>query len=367
MANVGLDIYIPYTGDPDSTLPWADDDDGLLTPGSLLLFEPNHSANPISGMPALNADMPNIAYKRAIDMLGSATFVGSITTTTLTVTNKTAGTIKPGQTLATTGGVTAATGILSQLTTTEGDSSLGGKGTYSLTTSQTVAGGTSMATIVPDSVALSLTRGGSVDTASQLVTERSSKGGIHAIISQTNNTVNSIGFVAKGKTAVHNWLMGNADHSYYMSVWDRVTRVATSGGPPQYYAGSPAFNGLFLSNYDGAGASLVTTSLGTFLDPNSGFNVTGNRFHAMAESAHAGTITAWEAVVALVGLYGAYGAAGTYGNKSASRITYRAYIEDLTISGRTYAQVQAADYAAYLAAFATGGRYNGDTYTAPAI
>jgi hypothetical protein len=49
------------------------------------------------------------------------------------------------------------------------------------------------------------------------------------------------------------------------------------------------------------------------------------------------------------------------------RVLYRAYIEDLTVSGRTYAQVQALDYALWQAAFAPGGRYAGDTFTPPAI
>lgn len=55
----------------------------------------------------------------------------------------------------------------------------------------------------------------------------------------------------------------------------------------------------------------------------------------------------------------------TYRNKQNSVILYRAYIEDLTVSGRTYAEVDALDYALYQAAFAAGGRYFGDTYTDP--
>jgi hypothetical protein len=35
MVDFGLDIAIPFTGDPDPSLPWADDDDALLVPGSL--------------------------------------------------------------------------------------------------------------------------------------------------------------------------------------------------------------------------------------------------------------------------------------------------------------------------------------------
>lgn len=48
-------------------------------------------------------------------------------------------------------------------------------------------------------------------------------------------------------------------------------------------------------------------------------------------------------------------------NKAASRVLYRWYLEDLTVSGRTYAEVLAADYALYQQAFGVGGRYYGDT------
>ena len=49
-----------------------------------------------------------------------------------------------------------------------------------------------------------------------------------------------------------------------------------------------------------------------------------------------------------------------------SRAVYRMYIEDLTVSGRTYAQVDAIDYAQFTKDVLTvGGRYYGDTYTDP--
>jgi hypothetical protein len=43
-----------------------------------------------------------------------------------------------------------------------------------------------------------------------------------------------------------------------------------------------------------------------------------------------------------------------------SWVVYRFYVEDLTVSGRSLATVYALDQAALAAAFATGGRYNGD-------
>jgi len=53
-------------------------------------------------------------------------------------------------------------------------------------------------------------------------------------------------------------------------------------------------------------------------------------------------------------------------NKSASGIFYKLYIEDLTVSGRSYEQVDAIDFALYTSAFSAGGKYYGDSFTDPA-
>ncbi len=66
----------------------------------------------------------------------------------------------------------------------------------------------------------------------------------------------------------------------------------------------------------------------------------------------------------LTNSYLSAGADAAY-NGHSSRVYYRFYLEDLTISGRTYAQVEALDKAVFDAAFAAGGRYNGDTWTSP--
>ena len=50
---------------------------------------------------------------------------------------------------------------------------------------------------------------------------------------------------------------------------------------------------------------------------------------------------------------------------TASNTDFLLAIEDLTVSGRTYAEVDALDYALYQAAFAADGRYHGDTNTDP--
>lgn len=360
MTDYGLDFAIPYTGDPDPTLPWADDDDALLVPGSLALIEPNHSANPIVGVPALSADIPNIAWKHLANNLGSAVVTGSISSTTLTVTAVAAGALKPGQIISGTG-VTAGTYILAQLTGTTG-----GTGTYTVSASQTVSS-TTITVAARDATSLAFTRSGVADVAGALITERSGKGGLHLILSQTNNNVNYQGFAISGKAALVDYLMANPDHTYYYSMWDRLTKVAITNAPDLMLIGSNTSSGLFALQV-GDGRDMPTGSGGENRDPSSGFNALGNRFRSIVSSAHTGGTTGWSAHLFGGGVYGPYGPiAATYGNKSPSRILYRTYLEDLTVSGRTYAQVQSLDYALWQAAMGTGGRYYGDTFTAPAI
>jgi hypothetical protein len=164
MVDFGLDIAIPFTGDPDPSLPWADDDDALLVPGSLALFDATHSAGPLSGIPAAGADIPNIAWKRAKDVLGYATFTGRIDNgtagnagTVLTVTALAAGAIQLGQTI--TGAGVTATYITGQISGTPG-----GVGVYSVYTSQNVPA-TAITAAPATQTMLSLMRGGQADQA----------------------------------------------------------------------------------------------------------------------------------------------------------------------------------------------------------
>lgn len=75
----------------------------------------------------------------------ATTTAGTIATTTLTVAGTVTGTFAPGQTLLGTS-VTANSIILAQLTSTESDSHLGGKGTYQLSQSSTISVAAAMTT-----------------------------------------------------------------------------------------------------------------------------------------------------------------------------------------------------------------------------
>lgn len=281
----GLDFAIPYVGDPDASLPWADDDDVMLVPGSLGLLELAHSASPVAGVPANNAVIPNIAWKRLKDLLGSG-----------------------------------------------------------------------------DATTLGFVRDGA-DIANVMVTERSSKGGLHGIVSQTNGTTANQGMRIRSATPLFDYIAANQTHDFYYSRWDRVTRIATSGNVHQAAFGSNTANYLALiqgaSMFPSSGAALI----GQTENPVSP-NTLGNRLRAIAVANNTGS---GAFAFADMACWGGRGMSASSVNQGASLIKYRSYLEDLTVSGRTYAQVYALDLALWTAAMGAGGRYADDTFTAPAI
>jgi|GEM_PF-3268361 len=378
MPDYGLDIAIPFTGDPDPTLPWADDDDALLVPGSLALFDATHSAAPLAaGMPAKDTDIPNIAWKRFRDLVGYANFSGRVDSGTagtagnvLTVTALAAGALAPGQSLSGTGLAGGGVYITVQLTGTPG-----GIGTYQTTApTSTNTGSQTLAAAPIDATSGSLTRSGVADQPNIIVSERSSKGGIHVMVSQVNDTVNGNSIAISAKPTILNYVTANRSHSFYFSRWFRTTRSATAVSTIAPLTGGIGTGGtnyimqLIQAAAAGFPAASVPTPLLALEDPIAPhLGYTGNNFRAYAGAGPGnGPVTA-QLPVALNGwgLLGSYNNAGTYGNKSSSYIAYRSYIEDLTVSGRTAAQVAAIDYALYQATMGAGGRYSGDTFTQP--
>lgn len=361
-----LDWVIPTVGnvDPDPTLPWADATDGLLVPGSLVLFEPNHSANALVGSPAPGgAVYPNVALSYATALVGACSFTATVSGTTMTVSAVASGALKAGQTIVMSG-LSSAAGILSQLTGTPG-----GVGTYQLTVSATISTPTA-GSVNTTTAKFSLDRGAAgsgatADTAGLLKTERTTKGGLHVIISQTNNNTAFQGLSINPGSGLLNWILGNPNHEFYYSVWDVLTRAALSPQPPFASLASNTSAGLIALYADGtvqlpSGAN----QLGTKQAPAT-WSTLGPRFKSVGINGPVGgplSTVAYNYNLAQFGPVGGWNNAGNYGNKSASRILQRIYMEDLTISGRSYADVEARDYALWQEANSAIGRYYGDTF-----
>lgn len=210
--------------------------------------------------------------------------------------------------------------------------------------------------------------------------ERTTRGGLHGIFSQTQN-------VAAGDTThlairlpepIRLWLGSGAgkSHSTFVSVWGATTRVSDMNAA-QWDAilelmegNTTAGRTLIRSNGEGYSNVNNTNHLGSSHYPAK--VLPAGPFRKAIGTGAAGGVSAnynSNSVFAVgnVGLnkYSGGSTPVPLGH-SGSRVLYRVYIEDLTVSGRTYAKADALDQTLFSAEVLTaGGRYYGDTYTDP--
>lgn len=197
----------------------------------------------------------------------------------------------------------------------------------------------------------------SAATPAEAIFERTLKLGLHGIYSQIANNVSNHGAVVYLSNQIRDYIIANKTHRFYVSHWSQRTRAALSTGHRFSEIGS-AGNFLFYMN-----SAQNTSRVAGSSKNDGGFNVIASRFNSIEASALAGNNVS---VLAYLHVFGNYGSSTNLTNVCPSDVFYRGYIEDLTVSGRTYAEVEAIDYALYQAAFAPGGKFYGDTYTDPA-
>lgn len=199
--------------------------------------------------------------------------------------------------------------------------------------------------------------------------ERTGKGGLHAMLSQTNQTTSQQALSIEPTAATRQYIIDNFEtNDFYFSVWSQVTRQGNSGGnvAPQslfHFSSSTTDYGFFTTTSsvnNGAGAENWEPSINRF-----GANsVDVPHFISFQDDGWvSGTLTGNERLALLLGTGDAWGSFNI--NKTPSTILYRLYIEDLTVSGRTYQEVQALDKQLFDAAFSEGGRLANDTYSDP--
>jgi hypothetical protein len=194
--------------------------------------------------------------------------------------------------------------------------------------------------------------------------ERTPRGGIHAIQSSTQTGSNQ-GFQTQIPLPIIAYIKANPSHSYYFSHWATPTKLGTGsqdefGGAMQSASDSYLFGlGTVAAGGSQGGTSLgaVGNSRGTVNTPmirNQGVTAPSTSFTGQANTAgrysifELGNFLTINAGTGKSGLHGAH-------------VFYRGYIEDLTVSGRAYADAYAADLSEFNKQFASGGRYYGDT------
>jgi len=211
-------------------------------------------------------------------------------------------------------------------------------------------------------------------TSANMIVERTSKGGLHTMPSSAAGYPANTYFRLNMPAALRNYLFANMEHDFYFSQWTRHTRNSGGSGAPMNTGAFHKNSGTYLAALWRSGATL-----GSY--PGGGFGTAellGSRVGALTPG------TATHQSLGVNSWVGTNPAAATeittmpYASGSTTAVTpaatfqlpalalYRVYLEDLTVSGRTYAQVDALDNQLFTDEVQTaGGRYYGDTYTTP--
>lgn len=195
--------------------------------------------------------------------------------------------------------------------------------------------------------------------------ERTAKGGLHVITNTTATLASDSSLVIKIPDAVADHISINYSHRYFVSIWARTTAAK------QAAISNPAIPIMGLQSQTAFGMEMRNTTPGAraAANVNSPYNyadAAGNYRLNAEVTTLPGTLGAapffvqnlLQAGNAMTGTIADFGKMGSY-------VFYRGYIEDLTVSGRTYAKVNELDASLHAQAFGPGGRYYGDTYTAP--
>ncbi|MQT93013.1 hypothetical protein [Pseudomonas helleri] len=211
--------------------------------------------------------------------------------------------------------------------------------------------------------------------------ERSSKGGLHALVSQAPGLVsakNTPYARINIDLELRKWLFQNPTNDLYISIWGQVTRPYKTGVVDSTYTGMSATALVELAT-GGGNQRLV---LGKKTEVQNELGKLSNSESASGPVFMNGASRGWLTNPALetsiftsllgvgnTGLNNTYtSGASTAKTRWPSWIIYRVYVEDLTVSGRTYQQVHDIDYALYEKnVLCEGGRYYGDTYTVPSV
>lgn len=197
--------------------------------------------------------------------------------------------------------------------------------------------------------------------------EWSTKKGLHTIVSQATSIQNKSCFF-KLPNALRDYIYTNAPgHDIYFSCWQRITRaqvIASDSQPWSYFANNSGASSNYLYLIQPTG--IQTPGTDDTVVP-SGSNVAEVKLFATKLNAWQGTRPGASTDVMHriwnVGSADSWASANT--TQVASRILYRLYMEDLTVSGRSYNTVKNLDQALWTTAFASGGRFYNDSYTAP--
>lgn len=208
-------------------------------------------------------------------------------------------------------------------------------------------------------------KGSAWDNAVHGSIARSARGGVHGQPSQTSAYKPEAFRAMELPEAALAHIVANQGHSYYFSQWMRITKTEGAGYPVYGFIGH---------NHSAAGprvlswqsSSQPTTGAPEYLGHYNDSTATpGEKFRYLAVSRVSGTGALTPA--ATLGRFGWGRLSPSLTNPEVTQgfpsyIIYRQYLEDLTLSGRSFSEVAAADREMYNnEVLAAGGRYYGDS------
>lgn len=224
------------------------------------------------------------------------------------------------------------------------------------------------------------------DIASSLDIEITPKGGIHVMYPQSLSLTSLEDYfvlLSTNSSAIQNYIdsvsgAASGNNNIYISTWQRCTRGAVNSGaytrPWISYGDTNDY--LFQWRHTGYPAPAGITDY--YLSPaNWNFKTEPNVDTPLyADFAVDSPWTVGDGDGENQPVYWAITGHGPFVNSEGgwitasrnvaeSRVIYRIYVEDLTVSGRTYAEVSALDRALFTEAFSVGGVFYGDTWSDP--
>lgn len=213
--------------------------------------------------------------------------------------------------------------------------------------------------------------------------ELTNKKGLHLMVSQSRATDLPAGntyYAVKANATLKSHMAANimgATPSIFVSIWTNATRYVTKvdgySGLLMYVNNNTSNFATYLEttkNSMSLGGSSPFPSLSKLnLNYRQSAIVNNPNFYQANINRYGGTgITSSNDLIIGSGQLPPYSgviANNQAVNASPSYILYRIYIEDLSLSGRTYEQVKAIDKAEHAKAFAEGGRFYGDSWSDP--
>lgn len=197
--------------------------------------------------------------------------------------------------------------------------------------------------------------------------ERTQKGAIHGIVSQSNLSQDE-GAEIRLPADVIKYLIDNPNNEIYISAWMKLTRDGVANQPARVLIGIAESNNMLTYFYrtgirpsSGKILAAYNQNISQYLDQPVVQAIAVNGWTEDEVPSNPGDIYHHIKWGALPGINNS----ASYLDSMPSYVFYRFYIEDLTVSGRTHAEVNGLDNIEFNKAFGVDGRYYADSYTDP--